>query len=493
MAIPVSIEALLNENVVESNRIEFKEGFNPDRIIRTVCAFANDIDNIGGGYIVVRIGEKDGEPDYPPAGIEKNKLDSIQKELLKYCNKIQPRYLPVVEVVQYQGQYLLVIWVKGGYGRPYQAPEYVTRKDSDYFYYIRKMSNSVRANQHELRELFSVSEIIPFDDRANPYADLDELDKSLFMDHLKEAGSSLVEEAEKMDVAAIARKMQLISGPPEFEKPVNAAVLFFTSNPQKYFRYARIEVVYLPDPTGEKMQEKTFTGPVQIQLKQALDYIRSMFLVEQVSKQDTRAEADRIWNYPFRAVEEILSNAVYHRSYEIKEPITVRITMDRIEVTSHPGFDSSIRDQDIEQLRIQSRVYRNRRLGDLLKEIKLIEGRNTGFPNAIKALKLNGSPQLKFEYDKQRQFLSVIIPVHPSFSVISPKDKKLLSYQEEIKRKLAHSPMTMTELAIALGYKGITAKLRKNVNILLEQKDLEYITGGKGQSLLALSGTAEES
>lgn len=71
MAIPVSIEALLNENVVESNRIEFKEGFNPDRIIRTVCAFANDIDNIGGGYIVVRIGEKDGEPDYPPAGIEK--------------------------------------------------------------------------------------------------------------------------------------------------------------------------------------------------------------------------------------------------------------------------------------------------------------------------------------------------------------------------------------------------------------------------------------
>lgn len=50
MAIPVSIEALLNENVVESNRIEFKEGFNPDRIIRTVCAFANDIDNIGGGY-----------------------------------------------------------------------------------------------------------------------------------------------------------------------------------------------------------------------------------------------------------------------------------------------------------------------------------------------------------------------------------------------------------------------------------------------------------
>ena len=55
MAIPINIEDLLNKRKIESNRIEFKKGWNPDKIYRTVCAFANDFDNIGGGYIVVGI------------------------------------------------------------------------------------------------------------------------------------------------------------------------------------------------------------------------------------------------------------------------------------------------------------------------------------------------------------------------------------------------------------------------------------------------------
>lgn len=49
------------------------------------------------------------------------------------------------------------------------------------------------------------------------------------------------------------------------------------------------------------------------------------------------AEATRVLNYPFAAVEEVLSNAVYHRSYQINEPITVRITPEGIEVTSFPS------------------------------------------------------------------------------------------------------------------------------------------------------------
>ena len=38
MAIPVNLEDLLQKNKVESNRIEFKEGWNPDRIYRSICA-----------------------------------------------------------------------------------------------------------------------------------------------------------------------------------------------------------------------------------------------------------------------------------------------------------------------------------------------------------------------------------------------------------------------------------------------------------------------
>lgn len=65
MAIPVSIDALINRRVVESNRIEFKCDFNPDPMIRSICAFANDIDNMGGGYIIVGVEEENGAPKSP--------------------------------------------------------------------------------------------------------------------------------------------------------------------------------------------------------------------------------------------------------------------------------------------------------------------------------------------------------------------------------------------------------------------------------------------
>ncbi len=61
MAIPISIETLLNENVVEWARIEFKENWNPETTLKTISAFANDIDNWGGGYIVLGANEKDGK------------------------------------------------------------------------------------------------------------------------------------------------------------------------------------------------------------------------------------------------------------------------------------------------------------------------------------------------------------------------------------------------------------------------------------------------
>ena len=49
MALAVNIEDLLNKQRIESNRVEFKKGWNPASIYHSVCAFANDIDDLGGG------------------------------------------------------------------------------------------------------------------------------------------------------------------------------------------------------------------------------------------------------------------------------------------------------------------------------------------------------------------------------------------------------------------------------------------------------------
>ena len=62
MRLPINIEKLLGGRAVEGDRIEYKTGWNPDAIYRSVCAFANDFDETGGGYIVVGVKEVNGRP-----------------------------------------------------------------------------------------------------------------------------------------------------------------------------------------------------------------------------------------------------------------------------------------------------------------------------------------------------------------------------------------------------------------------------------------------
>ena len=44
-----------------------------------------------------------------------------------------------------------------------------------------------------------------------------------------------------------------------------------------------------------------------------------------------------VYNYPYAALEEALANAVYHRAYDIREPIEVRVEREMIEIVSFPG------------------------------------------------------------------------------------------------------------------------------------------------------------
>ena len=101
MALPINIEDLLEQKTVESSRIDYKAGWNPEPIIHTICAFANDIDNIGGGYIVIGIDEENGMPVFPIKGIDKDSIDTINKELLQKCNLIEPRYNQLDSAIHY--------------------------------------------------------------------------------------------------------------------------------------------------------------------------------------------------------------------------------------------------------------------------------------------------------------------------------------------------------------------------------------------------------
>ena len=134
--IPINIEDLLNKQRIESNRIEFKAGWNPVAIYHSICAFANDFDNIGGGYILVGVEERDGVAVRPVKGLEPQELDGIQKKMVGLNNLIEPYYLPRVSVETVDERQILAIWVPNGENRPYCVPRDVTSAVKQNEYYI---------------------------------------------------------------------------------------------------------------------------------------------------------------------------------------------------------------------------------------------------------------------------------------------------------------------------------------------------------------------
>ena len=408
MAIPTNIKTLLSGDVVEWARIEFKETWDPEASLKTICAFANDIDNWGGGYLVIGVKNKDnGEPD-TLLGVSPDKIDGYLKDMLNKCKLIQPEYMPITEVVDYVGKKFIVVWAPGGSVRPYSSPKTMSKDNKERIYYIRKMASTISPTQEEIRDLFALANNVPFDDRVNHEADI--------QSYLKEVGSSLYEASKKMDFVDLCKSMNIVNSLPEYTKPKNVGLMFFSFNPERFFPYAQIDVVQFPDDLGgDRIIEKTFKGPLHQQLREALQYIQNSVIQEHVLKLPNVAEAKRHFNYPYAAIEEALSNAVYHKGYDVREPIEVRVLPDRIEIVSHPGADRSITDEGLRTYHVFNRRYRNRRIGEFLKEMHLTEGRNTGFRKILNALERNGSPKPIFETDPERLSFSTTLLIHPDF------------------------------------------------------------------------------
>ena len=175
MAIPINVKKLISGRVVESERIEYKKGWNPIAIYRTICAFANDFENIGGGYIIVGAEEEHGRAKRPIIGIPTEQLDNIQKEMIGFNNLVKPYYAPKISIETIDDQNIIVMWVPAGLKRPYEVPENITAKEKKYHYYIRKYASSVQPSKEEREELISLSRRTPFDDQINTQASVDDI------------------------------------------------------------------------------------------------------------------------------------------------------------------------------------------------------------------------------------------------------------------------------------------------------------------------------
>lgn len=289
--IPLKIDTLLAGQIVEQDRVEYKEGWNPNDIIHTICAFANDYNNVNGGYLVIGVQADNGIPILPPKGLPVVELDVIQQEIFQYCNHILPRYIPKIEVVNYQGSgtYLLYLWCTAGDSGPYQAPMDVYPQkgkpsNKKMQYWIRPASLTTYARQDETAELFDKFNSVPFDDRVNRKATINHIRRGYVEDFLRDSNSTLAD-------------------------------------------------------------------------------------------------------YPYNALEEAVVNAVFHKSYREPEPVEIRIYVDRIMIINYPGLAKWVNLDKFVQGKAKARKYRNRRIGELFKELDLSEKQGTGITKILKDLR----------------------------------------------------------------------------------------------------------
>lgn len=420
MPLPINIEDLLRKQKIESNRIEFKKGWNPDKIYHSICAFANDFDNIGGGYILVGVEEENGIAKRPLTGINIEELDKIQRDMIGFNNKIEPYYMPRVATEEIDGKCILIIWVPAGINRPYNVRERVTANQSQSKWYVRSGTNSIEAKGEILDELREMANRTPFDERGNDNIEITDISPALVLDYLQSVNSRLVKDFEGKPFLEILNQMDLLTGATERQMLKNVSAMMFCKNPSKFFPVTQVDIVVFPEGCIENpnnmIEVPKIVGPVPEMIKKTLDYIKTNVIKKRIIKPKDRAESITYFNYPYQAIEEAVVNALYHRDYQEHEPVEITIEPKKISILSYAGPDRSISLHAIQKAeRLKSRRYRNRRLGDYLKELQLSEGRATGIPTIQDELRKNGSQIARIETDEDRTYFLIEIPCRDGF------------------------------------------------------------------------------
>ncbi len=330
-------------------------------------------------------------------------------------------YNTKVSVEEVDGQTILAIWVPTGPNRPYCVAESVVAKNkSPLKYYVRSKSSTIEARGETLDEVRALANRIPFDERGNESIKIEDISGVLVYEHLKAVRSKLADNFIERPLIEVLDEMDLLTGPTENRLIKNVAAMMFCEHPEKFFPVTQIDIVIFPEGSVENpdlmIEVPKITGPIPKMIKESLSYLRTNVIKKRIVKPTDDEKSDKIYNYPYQSFEESVVNALYHRDYQEREPVEITIEPTHVDILSYAGPDRSITSEAIKSARkLKARRYRNRRLGDFLKELDLTEGRATGIPTIQKALKNNGSERASIETDDDRTYFLMTIPCRDGF------------------------------------------------------------------------------
>lgn len=371
--------------------------------------------------------------------------------------------------------------------RPYNVFDNVLSRDARPKWYVRCGTSTVEARGEVLVELREMANRVPFDERGNPEITIEHLSPILVMDYLRRVRSKVNVDFRNTTMEILAEQLDLYTGPRERRLLKNVAAMMFCEDNALFFPCTQVDIVLFPEGRIESPNNFIEITPIKGSIPQiihsTLNYLRTNVVKERIIKPKDKAESIRFFNYPYQAIEESVVNALYHRDYQVREPVEIVVEPQAISILSYAGPDRSITREVLKAAKLfKARRYRNRRLGDFLKELELSEGRSTGIPTIQDEMRKNGSPAAIVETDEDRTFFLITLPVHPDFKgemfsfshsepinelineplndpLNEPLNELLNERQRKIVEYIGSSPKhTYNSIASSTGYTQVTVK-----------------------------------
>lgn len=402
---------ILANCAVENDYIEYKKSFkHPIRakILKTICAYANNYMNREIGLLFIGIEEVDdkvtGEkaiPVRPISGIKESLIESTENEIKQLLSNIHPRPNYHLLTDKIDGRNYIVIAVEPGADGPYETSD-KAQKDKTLALkagrYIRVKRDTRLPNKREEFELLKKFADFHFSSELNATAILDNLNYEYMKEYL--IATNAKQDIRALSKLDMARSMGLI-GESEYGgyRAKNFAVLMFADKPQDFIPYARVEVIREAVGT-DKMVSQVFDGPIWIQVKRVIDYFEETIMSAYTVREASATGHRMVYNWPRDMFAELATNCILHKEYDKKQYIGIYVYADHISFVNHnrPVPPVTIEDMNSKD-EFRERNYLNPEIKEMFFALELIESYGSGIRRAKNAMKANGSPDLVFEPD----------------------------------------------------------------------------------------------
>lgn len=366
----MDVQPLLKRN--EGKTLEFKRDLSsPRNIVRTVVAFANS----AGGSIVV--GVEDGTRTV--VGIE-NALDQEERLASILSDSISPRLIPEIEIVAWRNLQLLVINVYPGASRPHR----VTAED-EHGVYVRVGSTNRRADEQLRKELARSARGEGFDEQPFPDGDSSGINLQRISQHFE--GKRHMSERELKTLRVVTEHQGTLV-------PTVGGVLLYGCDRAVHFPDAGFRVARFKGTDRRTIidTQDFASAPLPDQVEMVMEFVQR-HIMQRLEVGAGRHEV--WWEYPLVAVREAVANAAVHADYsQLGSALRLSIYDDRIEI-ENPGI--LVPGLTIPDLFSGVSKLRNRVIGRVFRELRLIEQWGSGVQRMTEACREAGLPEPHLE------------------------------------------------------------------------------------------------